>query len=101
MRLLCNNSLLLAETNQGVIDAIQGDADSSLMTQLQQLQQHLLAFAEIKDKATEAMPFIQDNLNNITRSIGESVNFATDKHGEMLENTLSTTEQFKSVSTNN
>ncbi len=67
--------------------------------QLQQLQQHLTAFAEMKEKAAAAMPFIQENLNNLTSSISDSIKHATDKHSEMLANTLNSTEQFKSIST--
>lgn len=53
--------------------------------QIQELESHLEAFQTMRDKAVEAVPFIQSNVEQMVANIGASVTHATEHHEKLLE----------------
>ena len=54
--------------------------------QLAELEQHLAAFAQLRDRAVEAVPQMQAHIEEITREITASVHTASDHYKELLAN---------------
>jgi len=66
-----------------LMDMMKGILESTT-SQLGELEDHLFAFKEMRDKAVEAVPEITNRMNEITDSINESVNEATKHHNELV-----------------
>ena len=54
--------------------------------QLSELEQHLAAFAQLRDRAVEAVPQMQAHVEEITREISASVDAASEHYKALLEN---------------
>jgi hypothetical protein len=65
--------------------------------QLRNLEAHLEAFADMREKATGAMPAIRQRLDEIMESIRESVKKASQHYEIMLSDSEEANKQFKSV----
>ena len=55
--------------------------------QIAELEQHLAAFAEMRDKATEAIPQIQNQTRQIIDDIAASVSLASERYKQLSEDT--------------
>lgn len=65
--------------------------------QLRNLEAHLEAFADVRDKATKAMPEIREKLDEIMESIRESVKKASQHYEIMLTDSEAANKQFQST----
>ena len=54
--------------------------------QLSELEQHLAAFSQLRDRAVEAVPQMQAHVEEITREISASVDAASEHYKELLAN---------------
>jgi len=70
----------------------------SATVQLNELEEHLAAFSEIRDKAVEAVPEINQRMNEMTESINGAVNDATNHHKELLTVSAQMIEAYKKSS---
>ncbi len=78
----------IAESSSSIPDSMEklsGIVDT-VSHQLAELEQHLAAFAQLRDRAVEAVPQVQAHIEEITREITASVDTASEHYKELLAN---------------
>ena len=78
----------IAESSSSIPDSMEklsGIVDTA-SHQLAELEQHLAAFAQLRDRAVEAVPQVQAHIEEITREITASVDTASEHYKELLAN---------------
>ena len=78
----------IAESSSSIPDSMERLADivETASHQLAELERHLAAFAQLRDRAVEAVPQVQAHVEAITRDITASVHAASEHYQALLEN---------------
>ena len=78
----------IAESSSSIPDSMEKLADivNTASHQVAELERHLTAFAQLRDRAVEAVPQMQAHVEEITREISASVNVASEHYKALLEN---------------
>ena len=78
----------IAESSSSIPDSMEklaGIVDTA-SHQVAELERHLTAFAQLRDRAVEAVPQMQAHVEEITREISASVHAASEHYKALLEN---------------
>lgn len=78
----------IAESSSSIPDSMEklaGIVDTA-SHQVAELERHLTAFAQLRDRAVEAVPQMQAHVEEVTRDISASVNAASEHYKALLEN---------------